>query len=416
MKSKRIATETFLFWLCAVGLYFMANLQKVVMPGAIWGELQTHFLADAASVAHTGAVFMYAYAFGQLFVGLLIDKYSGMRVITVGAMVLCLGSSLSAFAPSLSLLYVARMLVGLGAASVYLSITKETARLYSASFAQMMGLVMLGGYLGGVMGNAPFIYAVQTYGWQQTLHVTTLAVIAVYVIYCLLGLRQAKPTILSGASFDVKRFGEVMLVKQNWNIVIAGALPFALYFVLQSVIGKKFLEDYTKCTSEQAGWVMTMLMIIGALGSLAAPAVSARLGQRRCPLMRFSAIGTLLAFLCIIGMIAVGFQSFLLAASALVLLAVAGNISPVVVALVRESNRNDNWGVMLSLYTFLAYMATALLGNALGWMLDRFEPLMCEGVVTYRCESYLVVFTMMALLSAASVYSAYHLTEKKETL
>ena len=79
--KKDTTKSLFLFWLCAVLLYFIANLQKVVMPGAIFNELQEHFSATAGSVTGIGAIFMYTYAISQLVVGLLVDRFSGARVM-----------------------------------------------------------------------------------------------------------------------------------------------------------------------------------------------------------------------------------------------------------------------------------------------------------------------------------------------
>lgn len=195
----------FFFWLCAVLLYFIANLQKVVMPGAVFNELQEHFSATAGSITGVGAVFMYTYAVSQLIVGLLVDRFSGARVMAWGGLVLCGGSLLSAVAPSLWMLYVARFMVGFGSASIYLSITKETSRIYPNSFAMMLGFVMVGGYLGGVAGNAPFIAGVQTMGWQQALLLVGAVGTVIYAAYAGLKLTLPMPEVVQTAKFDYRR-------------------------------------------------------------------------------------------------------------------------------------------------------------------------------------------------------------------
>lgn len=58
-------------------LYFFANLQKVVVPGSVFNELQQIFNCDAGSVTGLGAGFMYVYSLNQLTVGVLADRYSG---------------------------------------------------------------------------------------------------------------------------------------------------------------------------------------------------------------------------------------------------------------------------------------------------------------------------------------------------
>lgn len=401
----------FFFWLCAVLLYFIANLQKVVMPGAVFNELQEHFSATAGSITGVGAVFMYTYAVSQLVVGLLVDRFSGARVMAWGGLVLCVGSLLSAVAPSLWMLYAARFMVGFGSASIYLSITKETSRIYPNNFAMMLGFVMVGGYLGGVAGNAPFIAGVQTMGWQQALLLVGAVGTVIYAAYAGLKLTLPMPEVVQTAKFDYRRFFEVLKLRQNIHIIICGGFPFGLYFAIQSIFGKKFLEDYSGMTPEGAGWVLTVLMIIGAANSLLAPALSRLAGNRRRPLMLFSGVGTAVAFLTVVFCLLSGIHSPWLVGGAFILLAFAGNISPVLVALVRESNRSDIWGVMLSVYAFLAYIVTAVIGHSTGWIMELFPPRVIDGVHVYGKDSYLAVFIVLSVCSLFAAYSGFRLKE-----
>ena len=61
-------------------LYFFANMQKVLVPGATFNEIQQIFSLDAASVTGTGAYFLYVYAAAQIIIGILADRFSGVRV------------------------------------------------------------------------------------------------------------------------------------------------------------------------------------------------------------------------------------------------------------------------------------------------------------------------------------------------
>ncbi len=410
MKRNKPSERLFMFWLSAVGLYFVANLQKVVMPGTMFNELQEYFSATAGSITGTGAVFMYTYAASQLVIGLLVDRFSGARIMAWGGLVLCIGALLSAVAPSLWLLYIARFMVGAGAASIYLSITKETSRLYPDNFALMLGIVMVGGYLGGVTGNAPFIAGVQSMGWQQALLLVGGIATVIYLIYIGLKSTIPMPEVMQTAKFDFRRFLEVLKLRQNIRILVCGSFPFGLYFAVQSIFGKKFLED-SGMNSESAGWVLTALMIIGAANSMLVPVLSRMMGNRRRPLMLFSGMGTAAAFLLIVGSLLSGGHSPWLAGGAFILLAFAGNISPVVVALVRESNRNDIWGTMLSVYTFVAYIVTAVIGHSTGWIMELFPPQVVDGVHVYGNSSYLAAFAVLLFLSLFAVYSGFRLKE-----
>ena len=65
-------------------LYFMANLQRVAVPGAMFDTLTHDLQTTAQAVTALGSVFMYSYALGQLVIGVLIARFGGFRVVTVG--------------------------------------------------------------------------------------------------------------------------------------------------------------------------------------------------------------------------------------------------------------------------------------------------------------------------------------------
>ena len=75
-----------------VVLYFFANFQRTVVPGALFSELQQDLDVSAKAITGFGAAFMYVYAATQLAVGLLVDKYGGMRVLATGSILMAIGA------------------------------------------------------------------------------------------------------------------------------------------------------------------------------------------------------------------------------------------------------------------------------------------------------------------------------------
>lgn len=248
-------------------------------------------------------------------------------------------------------------------------------------------------------------------GWQQALLLVGVTATLIYLAYAGLKCTLPMPEVVQTAKFDYHRFFEVLKVRQNIHILVCGGFPFGLYFAIQSIFGKKFLEDYSGMNPESAGWVLTALMVIGAVNSLLAPALSKMLKNRRRPLMLFSGVGTAAAFLLIVGCLLSGVRSPWLTSGAFILLAFAGNISPVIVALVRESNRNDIWGVMLSVYAFLAYIVTAVIGHSTGWIMELFPPQVVDGVHIYGRDSYLAAFAILMVFALFAAYSGFQLKE-----
>ena len=114
--------------ICATIFYFLANIQRVAIPGAVFNVLQGDFMATASKITMLGAIFSYIYALTQLIVGLLVDKIGGFRVIALGCVVFTIGSIIFPHSNSLFGLYLSRALIGFGAATFYLSTVREVKK------------------------------------------------------------------------------------------------------------------------------------------------------------------------------------------------------------------------------------------------------------------------------------------------
>ena len=73
-------------------LYVMANFQRVAIPGAIFDILQADLGAKAPTITSFGATFMYSYAFSLLAIGILVDRFSGVKVILWGGFSAAVGT------------------------------------------------------------------------------------------------------------------------------------------------------------------------------------------------------------------------------------------------------------------------------------------------------------------------------------
>ena len=112
----------------ATTLFFIANIQRVAIPGAIFDLLQGDFSADASKITLLGAIFCYIYAITQLVVGPLVDKFGGFRVMALGGIIFSIGSLLFPHSENLIGLYLSRALLGFGAATFYLSTIREVKK------------------------------------------------------------------------------------------------------------------------------------------------------------------------------------------------------------------------------------------------------------------------------------------------
>ena len=390
-------------------LYFFANVQRVAIPGSIFDDLQASLNVSAVYITNLGSAFMYVYALNQLVVGLLVDRFGGCRVIASGALLFCAGSLVFPFSDSLFMLYFSRAVVGLGASAIYLSLVKETARTFSKNFTVMLGLLVLIGYSGGIMANAPFIAGVRLIGWRLMLEIVAIATILAYLVFIGIKFTLKMPSV-QNVPFSVTPFLELLKRRHNRNIFIFAGFSFGLYYVIQTVIGKKFLEDFCMMEESNAAWILSLLGILSAVSSFGSASLSRFLGDRRRIFMRASGLGCVLSFLVVCLGILFDLRTQWLALF-FCILTITVNVSPVTVSLLRETNTPNVTGVSVSFLNFSSYLMVALLGTATGILMDLFPPVLQDNIQVYGRNSYLAVFGFLFLLSCIVFYNAFRLRE-----
>ena len=150
--------------------YFIANFQRIAIPGAVFDVLQQELSVTAPYITAFGAIFMYIYAFNQLVIGVLVDRFGGLRVMFAGGAILGLGALLFPISSNLPLMYFSRVLVGLGGSTFYLSLIRELREFFSdKNFGIAISVMLCIGYCGGIAANAPFVFMMQHINWREIL-------------------------------------------------------------------------------------------------------------------------------------------------------------------------------------------------------------------------------------------------------
>ncbi|MFA6930290.1 MAG: MFS transporter [Lentisphaeria bacterium] len=393
-------------------IYFFCNLQKVIIPGSIFNELQQHFGATAIEITGLGAVFMYCYGFFQLATGMLIDRYSGVRVLVVGGMVFTLGCLLTALPLSLGGMYMARLLAGLGASTIFLSMITELSRICGRYFSIFVGLAVFCGYSGSVIGSVPFILLAEHFQWQYLLMILALLMLVVQLAFMLLAYLAKLPEIRPEVSFSLKTFAKPLKNPQNWYTMLFICFIFGSYFTMQTVIGKKILEDYVGMSAASAGLVLTMMVVLAAVDGFAATLLSSWAGNRKVIFLRMAAVAAMLSLLAAMLAVGLGYRAVWFWWTIFLILAAAGNFAPLAIVLVRDNNPPENLGTATSIVNCSPYVAVAIMGNTIGWIMGRWEPSAAAGARIYPPQAYFAIFLLLALAAGVGCVGAFLLQEK----
>ncbi|WP_421866353.1 MFS transporter [Parvibaculum sp.] len=116
----------------------------------------------------SGAFFL-SFAFSQIPVGILLDRY-GARVTMIGSVgIAVLGCFAFAFARNEMELTAARVLMGLGCSSMLMGPLMIYRRWFPAErFASLSGIQISLGTIGALMATAPLAFTTELFGWRES--------------------------------------------------------------------------------------------------------------------------------------------------------------------------------------------------------------------------------------------------------
>lgn len=395
----------------ATAFYFLANIQRVAIPGAIFDLLQGDFGATASKITLLGAIFCYVYALTQLVVGLMVDKIGGFRVIAIGSIVFALGAIIFPHSSSLFGLYLSRALIGFGAATFYLSAIREVKKYAKdKNFSLAVSYILFMGYSGGIVANAPFVLFVNSLGWKQALYSIGYFTLALAFIYLII-LFIFKPVhIEKKTRFSLTPFKEVLSKKENINLYLFGSINYGLYYVLQSVIGKKFLQDFCYIGVNKAAVILSVMALISAFAGTVTAFISRCINNKRAIIFKTFSILSFLSVLSVFLLLVFDIHSKIVALI-FCIPSFIGSISPLLILTLHIINRFEVSATAVSIQNFGFFMMVGILGMVSGMLMNVFEPINKNGVLIYTNESYMLVFGLFFILSIAEIIYAFKIRD-----
>ena len=176
---------------------------------------------------------------------MLADKFCGIRVITWGGLIFCIGVvGFPLVCGNLWAMYFMRFLTGLGASSMYLSIVKETDRLFGReNYSVYLGIVYFVGYSGGLFGTYPFERLNDMFNWINVLMVIGAVSVACYLVV-IFTKRIIPPAPIVKKEISFRPLLYFLKNPYMMMLIFCSSVIFATYSTIQMVFGKKFMQDY----------------------------------------------------------------------------------------------------------------------------------------------------------------------------
>ena len=419
MSAKHSRAAAIFFMASVISVYTFVNFQKAILV-SIFDQMGGDFGVKAAGTMSFTATFMLVYSAMQLVTGQLVDRYGGGRILVVGSLFMTVGAVMFPLSQWLWMVYLARVLTGIGAATIYLCAVKEIDRLFPGSFTKVLGITMLVGYLG--TGLAELLkWAVEPLGgWRIAVGCFDAALVAATAVLILMSLGQEKPPVKRGGRlFSLDPYKQAF---KNRNLrIMLGASPFmyAPFLMLLNTIVKKMLRDVGHFSDFAAGIVYWGLVILIALFQLVPGALENMVHRRRKALFMIQIsnawIGVVLTGA---GVVCFGGGSrstgTVLMIVGLCMMAASAGSTPLTTSVFREISDPSAIGVALSLSNFLVYLLTTIAGLAAGFLMDLVggDAIRKVGDVTvYPPRSYLAVMVMLLAMVSFAVWNGSRVPE-----
>lgn len=301
-KASNAAYPIAIISLCACFLFYKYILQ--VYPSVITDQLMREFQLTGAGLGNLAATFYYTYMVTQLFVGLLLDKYSARWLTSIAIFACALGIFLFAQVHTTLAASLARGLMGMGVAFATVAYMKFAAMWFAPRhYAFISGLLATAAMSGAVFGQAPLSWWVNSMGWRHCLSlVGIIGFVVAALFFCIVrdaSTTTLEPNVYKKSYIAYKDIWQIFKNPQNWLLTLYSGLAFSPVAVFGGLWGNPFLEQAYHLNKTEAASLVSLVFIGLGLGSPLLGLLSSRLRNRRY-LMFFSTFTSFLAILLIL--------------------------------------------------------------------------------------------------------------------
>jgi MFS family permease len=415
-RQAAIPARAWLVWALGAALFCYGFFHRNA-PSVMIDSLMRDFAVGGAILGNLSAFYFYAYASLQVPVGLMVDRWGPRRMLTVGAALCAAGAALFATAETLGLAYAGRLLIGVGAAFSFVGTLKLATNWFPPErFAQLTGMTMMAGMIGGIGGQAPLAAVVEATGWRPAL-LGAAAVGGVLAVSIWLIVRD-RPQPLPGGGRDdgggvralLHGLAVVFRERQNWLVSLVAASMTAPLLAFAGLWGVAWLMQAHGMERAEAAGTASLLLIGWAVGSPAAGWLSDRLNRRR-PVMQAGALLGLMSLSALLYL-----PDFGPVGRAALFLASGAGLSCMAIgfAVLRRVNAPEVTGAAYGLLNGACVGSGAVFQPLIGYLLDRaWDGTLVEGARVYTPEAYVDALSVMIGFLALGFLTTFLIRERR---
>jgi len=427
--NRRIRVRRAIIFLVLNIAYLTVYFHRV-SPAVIVNDIFVLFnVKDAAVVGSLAAVYFYVYFLMQIPAGLLADLLGPRKIIFAGMLVSGIGSIWFGLTSSLSGLFVARFLIGLGVSVIFISLIRVYSTWFKPrEFGTVIGLSVFIGNLGAIIAATPLAAMIAAFGLRYTFVLVGLFSLAVALLAWFVvrddpqellvpkhGYAKEDKRVAMSLSTMGSEIYKVVYNRYVWHAFASAFCVYGPFMAIAGIWGVPYLMQVYGMDRSTAATFMIISTIGVMFGSFAIGFISDRLFSRKKPYLAF-VIGNAMVWAALVfwndG--APPHNSLFII---FFLLGVFGNTGMVSTIMVKEYNPPAVAGLASGIGNIGAFVGSALMQPFLGYLLDRkWDGAIVEGIKFYPLQAFQYAFGACFIFSCLAIVNVFLLREsfKKE--
>ena len=283
-EHSRLRRQRWILFFVLALIYILVYFYRVSLA-VVARDVSRELNLTPAQLGSLSSILFYVYAAAQIPLGPMIDRLGSRMVISGCGVLTAIGGVLFSQAGTLGEAMAARVLLGLGTASVLMATFTIFSHWFTKQeFGKVSGLMVAAGNLGNLGGTAPLALAVAQVGWRRSfLAIGVLQALLTVLVFCV--VRDRPPVRDTGGSAEAVvvpagMFAAWKEIFGNRDFLLLASVAFAWYgnyLAVQGLWGGPYLMEVLKLSREETGRMLMCTSLGFISGSLMIDSVARKL-------------------------------------------------------------------------------------------------------------------------------------------
>ncbi len=357
-------------------MYILVYFYRVSLA-VVAGDISRELHLTPAQLGTLSGVLFYVYAAAQLPLGPMIDRLGSRLVISGCGVLTTLGGILFSQADTLAVAMLARVLIGVGTASVLMATFTLFSHWFTKQeFGRVSGFMVSLGNLGNLAATAPLALAVGAFGWRHSF--LLVGVVQALVTLLIFVKVQDKPDADTGHDAPaaapktpmMAAWGEIFGTRDFWLLGVIAFSWYGNYLALQALWGGPYLMEVLHLSREATGSMLMFTSFGFIVGSSLVDTVARRFFKSYKKTLLAGQVALMLLMTAFLGWAEIIPKPLLALVFFVIGLAVSSGV--MIYPIIRSMFRVNIVGTALTSLNFYVLMGAAVTQQVMGIILEAY--------------------------------------------